>query len=50
MGPVELAEGLPVPGVRFGVAGRVVGHCESVVGGVELEGVVDPGVSERAFQ
>jgi hypothetical protein len=34
MGPVELAECFPVPGVRFGVVGRVVGHRESVVGGV----------------
>ena len=28
----------------------VVGHRESMVGGVELEGVVDAGVIERAFQ
>ena len=39
-----------MPGVRLGVVGRVVGHRESVAGGVELEGVVDSGVSERAFQ
>jgi hypothetical protein len=48
--PVELVECFPVPGVRFRVVGRVVGHRESMMGGVELEGVVDPGVSERAFQ
>ncbi len=41
---------IPVPGVRFGVVGRVVGHRVSVAGGVELEGVVDSGVIERAFQ
>ena len=50
MGLVELAECFPVPGVRLGVISRVVGHRESVAGGVELEGVVDLGVSERAFQ
>ena len=50
VGPVELVECFPVPGVRFGVVGRVIGHRESVVGGVELEGVVDSGVSERALQ
>ena len=48
--PVELVECFPVPGVRFCVVGRVVGHSESVAGGVELEGVADSGVSERAFQ
>jgi len=50
MGPVELVECFPVPGVGLGVVGRVVGHRESVAGGVELEGVVDSGVNERAFQ
>ena len=50
MGPVQLVERCPVPGVCFGVVGRVVGHRESVVGGIELDGVVDSGVSERAFQ
>ena len=50
VGPVELAECFPVPGIRFGVVGRVIGHRESVAGGVELEGVIDSSVSERAFQ
>jgi hypothetical protein len=48
--PVELVKCFPVPGVRLGVVSRVVGHRESVAGGVELQGMVHSGVSERAFQ
>src|SRR6266702_2874334 len=50
VGTVELAECFPVPGVRFRAVGLVVGHRESVVGGVELQCVVHSSVSERAFQ
>jgi len=50
VGPVKLVERLPVPGVRFGVIGRVVGHRESVTGGINLDGVVDSGAGERAFE
>ena len=50
MSPVVLMECFPVPGVRLDVVGRVVGHRESVTGGVELKGVADSGVSQRAFQ
>jgi len=50
VGLVEVVECFPVPGVRFRVVGRVVGHRESVVRGVEREGVADSGVSKRAFQ
>ena len=41
MGPVKLVERFPVPGVRLGVVGQVVGHRESVAGRIELQGVVD---------
>src|SRR5580693_3605582 len=50
MGPVEPVERFPVPRARSRVIGRIVGHSESVPGGVELDGVVDSGLGERAVQ
>jgi hypothetical protein len=49
-GPVEFVDCFPVPGVGCRVVGRAVGRGESVAGGVELDGSVDSGVSERAVQ
>ena len=48
--PVKLVERFPVPGVRLGVVGRVVGHRESVACGIELQGVVDPGAGKRVLE
>ena len=50
VGSVKLVERFPVPGVRFGVVGQVVGHRESVAGGIELQGVVDSGTGERVSE
>jgi hypothetical protein len=50
VGPVKLVERFPVPGVRLGVVGRVVGHRESVAGGIELQGVVDSGAGKRVLE
>src|SRR5487761_362285 len=47
---VKLLERFPVPGARRRVVGVVVRHREPVVGQVELDGVLDAGVSERAVE
>jgi trehalose 6-phosphate synthase len=47
---VERAQRRPVPVGQRGVVGRVIGHREPVVPGVELDGVRDPGRGQRTLQ